>query len=104
MRYLPLDIPPAPWYAGWAQSAHTKGGPMRQFDEREDGFDHDPLATGWELYQMRRAEAAKRYFGSPEYAAILAQDRRRQIHADIAAGHSPKCGILNCHPECPRLK
>ena len=58
----------------------------------------------WEREQLQRAIEAESYIKSPEYAAIVEEERKQQEEADIAAGHSPKCGLNKCHPECPSLK
>jgi len=59
--------------------------------------------TRWERIQQQQAIEAERYICSPEFAAIVEAERTQQITADIANGHSPKCGLLQCHPECPSL-
>ena len=63
-----------------------------------------PEPTEGELYQQRRAIEAEKYINSPEYKRLLEQDQERRKNLDISLGHSPKCGILTCHPDCPSLR
>lgn len=58
--------------------------------------------TANDIRQMREAREAERWLRSPEARRLVEQDRKRQAEADIATGHSPKCGILRCHPECKK--
>jgi hypothetical protein len=41
-----------------------------------------------------------RYQSSPKAAKDLAKDKAKRATADKATGHSPKCSLTNCHPEC----
>jgi hypothetical protein len=48
-------------------------------------------ATEWLKYQCT-AQAAK----------DLARDKEKRRATDIAKGHSPKCTLTKCHPECTK--
>jgi hypothetical protein len=43
-----------------------------------------------------------RYARSPQFSADLKRDRAERASRDKAAGHSPKCSLTKCHPECRR--
>lgn len=43
-----------------------------------------------------------RYAGSKQYAIDLANEKVSRAALDVAAGHSPKCGLTKCHPSCKR--
>lgn len=48
-------------------------------------------ANQWLVYQR-----------SPEARRDAELDRLRRAKADKAAGHSPMCGLLKCHPSCKK--
>lgn len=62
--------------------------------------------------QMRKMEQAAlahaaeelRYQSSQKAKDDLAADIARRTRLTISQGHSTKCGILKCHPECKRAK
>jgi hypothetical protein len=61
------------------------------------------------MNQMERAardHAAEwlRYSKSSQYRKDAATDKARREASDRAAGHSPRCGIMQCAPDCPRHK
>lgn len=45
-----------------------------------------------------------RYQRSPQARKDAEADRARRIKADKAAGHSPLCGLTQCHASCPSLR
>lgn len=45
-----------------------------------------------------------RYQKSQKARDDLAADIARRNRLTIAQGHSTKCGVLKCHPECRRVK
>lgn len=45
-----------------------------------------------------------RYERSIQSRNDLLVDKQRRERLDLKLGHSPKCGILKCHPECTRTK
>lgn len=51
---------------------------------------------------LEHAAAELRYQGSQKARDDLAADIARRNRITIAQGHSLKCGILKCHPECKR--
>jgi hypothetical protein len=58
--------------------------------------------------QMEKAALAHaadwlRYQASPKARDDLSADIARRRKIDRQLGHSPKCGILKCHPECKRV-
>lgn len=59
--------------------------------------------TAAERYQLERAESARRWLASPEYARELRADTTRREALDVALRHSPKCSLSRCHPDCPRI-
>lgn len=54
------------------------------------------------VHRQRIAEEA-RYSRSQRSALDNLIDKQRRVQADISNGHSPRCGLLRCHPTCPRL-
>jgi hypothetical protein len=58
------------------------------------------------MEQASLAHAADelRYRRSGQAAKDLAADIARRDALTKAQGHSLKCGILKCHPECPSLR
>jgi hypothetical protein len=54
--------------------------------------------TGFQTLQHARDEI--RYQRTVQAANDRAADKARRAKLDRAVGHSPKCGILKCHPEC----
>jgi hypothetical protein len=61
------------------------------------------------MNQMEQAALAHatdwlRYQKTQKARDDLAADIARRTRLTIAQGHSTKCGILNCHPECRRAK
>jgi hypothetical protein len=53
---------------------------------------------------MKRAAEARKWMRSPQRDKERLADIAAQRAADIKLGHSPKCGLMKCHPECPSLK
>lgn len=51
---------------------------------------------------LKHAAEWLRYSRSPQYSPDLLADKARRAESDRKAGHSPKCGILKCHPDCKR--
>jgi hypothetical protein len=49
---------------------------------------------------LAHAAAELRYQGSQKARDDLAADIARRNRLTISQGHSLKCGILKCHPEC----
>ena len=45
-----------------------------------------------------------RYSKSPQYLRDLKADIAQREAIDRKAGHSPKCGLLKCHPSCGTLR
>ena len=61
------------------------------------------------MNKMERAaiEHLREYFDmqrSGEWAQLEKADRNKREAYTLKLGHSLKCGILNCHPECKRPK
>jgi hypothetical protein len=58
------------------------------------------------MEQAALAHAADelRYQGSQKARNDLAADIARRDRITINQGHSLKCGIMKCHPECRRVK
>jgi hypothetical protein len=42
------------------------------------------------------------YQKSPQCAADLKADKARRAKTDKKLGHSPKCTLSRCHPECSK--
>jgi len=57
-----------------------------------------------EAAALRHAAEWLRYSRSPQARLDAAADAARRAQADKAAGHSPRCGLLRCHPDCPSLR
>lgn len=55
-----------------------------------------------EKASLNHAAEWLRYQKSPKAKDDLAADITRRTRLTIAQGHSTKCGILKCHPECRR--
>jgi len=53
---------------------------------------------------LNHATDELRYQRSQKARDDLAADIARRDTLTIKQGHSPKCGILKCHPECPSLR
>jgi hypothetical protein len=53
---------------------------------------------------LTHAIAELRYQKSQKARNDLAADIARRNRLTISQGHSLKCGILKCHPECRREK
>ena len=58
--------------------------------------------TDRDAFEYQRAQDALRWLHSPEYEVELRADIARREALTLAQGHSLKCGIMNCHPECRR--
>jgi pyruvate-formate lyase-activating enzyme len=58
--------------------------------------------TANDIRQMKAAREAERWLRSPEQTRFDSEDRIRREAEWIALGHSLKCGILRCHPECKK--
>jgi hypothetical protein len=54
-----------------------------------------------EKASLNHATEWLRYQKSPKARNDLAADIARRNRLTISQGHSLKCGILKCHPECP---
>jgi hypothetical protein len=54
-----------------------------------------------EKASLEHVAAELRYQRSTKARNDLAADIARRNRITIAQGHSLKCGILECHPECP---
>ena len=52
---------------------------------------------------LDHAAAELRYRRSQKARDDLAADKARRNALTKSQGHSLKCGILKCHPECPSL-
>lgn len=57
-----------------------------------------------ETAALAHAADELRYRRSQKARDDLAADIARRDSLTIKQGHSLKCGILKCHPECPSLK
>jgi len=57
-----------------------------------------------EKSSLEHAAAELLYQGSQKARNDFAADTSRRNHLTIAQGHSLKCGIMKCHPECQRAK
>lgn len=44
-----------------------------------------------------------KYERSPQAAIDRAVDKRRRAELDRKLGHSPRCSLLKCAAECPRI-
>lgn len=60
--------------------------------------------TTMEQAALGHAADELRYQRSQKARDDLAADIARRDRLTLAQGHSLKCGILKCHPECPRLR
>lgn len=72
-------------------------------DAQEEWTGKNPLDDN-DLFQMKRAEEARQWLKSPQREKERLADIAAQAAADVKAGHSSKCGLMKCHPECPSLK
>lgn len=57
-----------------------------------------------EKASLKHVAAELRYQSSQKARNDLATDIARRNSLTIAQGHSLKCGILKCHPECGKVK
>ena len=57
-----------------------------------------------EQASLNHAAAELRYQRSQKARNDLAADIARSNRLTITQGHSLKCGILKCHPECKQVK
>jgi hypothetical protein len=57
-----------------------------------------------EISCLQHVAAELRYQKSIKARDDLAADMTRRAKLDRTLGHSPKCGIMKCAPDCPRLK
>lgn len=53
---------------------------------------------------LNHAADELRYQRSQKARNDLAADTARRNRLTITQGHSLKCGIMKCHPECKRVK
>jgi hypothetical protein len=64
------------------------------------------MAKTWfqklEQAALDHAAAELRYQRSTQARIDLAADITRRNKLTIAQGHSPKCGLLRCHPDCKK--
>ena len=58
------------------------------------------LMTKHEQYLRDLAREEQRYQGTAQAARDLAADKARRDALTLKQGHSLKCGLLRCHPEC----
>jgi len=56
--------------------------------------------TKMEQAALDHVRAELRYQRSSRARNDLAADIARRARIDRMQGHSPKCGILKCHPDC----
>lgn len=57
-----------------------------------------------EKSSLRHAKDWLDYQRSPQAKADLAADKAKRDELTLKQGHSLKCGLLKCHPECPTQK
>jgi hypothetical protein len=55
-------------------------------------------------FEVIRAEQARKWLNHPDRIVEDRLDRQRRDALTISQGHSLKCGLLKCHPECSKLK
>jgi hypothetical protein len=53
---------------------------------------------------QKKAMEYLRYSKTQQSVTDRLMDQARRIRCDIANGHSPKCGLLECHPSCTKGK
>jgi hypothetical protein len=53
---------------------------------------------------LQHVRSELRYQQSKRARIDRAADIARRAKIDRALGHSPKCGILKCHPDCKHRK
>jgi hypothetical protein len=58
--------------------------------------------NGLEKAALAHAAEWLRYQKSPQYARDLKADGAGRAALDKKVGHSPKCSLTKCHPECAR--
>lgn len=51
-------------------------------------------------FEMDRAEKARKWLAHPDRTIENKTDAKRRADNDIKLGHSPKCTLTKCHPEC----
>lgn len=55
---------------------------------------------GLERAALKHAAEWLRYSRSPQARHDAEQDRKARIQADKKSGHTPMCGLMECHPSC----
>lgn len=62
------------------------------------------MPTKMEDAALQHARDELRYQRSTQALNDRASDIARRAKIDRKLGHSPKCGILKCHPDCTAKK
>jgi hypothetical protein len=58
----------------------------------------------FEKAALEHVAAELKYQRSTQAAADRIKDMDRRARADRKLGHSPKCTLTKCHPECMRVQ
>jgi hypothetical protein len=55
-----------------------------------------------DLFEMQRANEARQWLAHPDRVLENKIDAAKRAKATIASGHSLKCTLSKCHPDCSK--